>query len=203
MIFCVIYDRFWAQTFHWNMTSSNGDIFHITGDLWGESTGERWIPLTKVTNAKLWFFYLPLQTVEQTIETPVIWDAIHYGFIVMKQTIANLTGQFDHFVVTGGTVCCCNDNWRCHQWRQSCQIDDLLSLLFHKVRYIYMDKLLQLTVICGSILLITGLSFVRFNTLVSEQNDWHFVGGIFDCIFLNACFNFELNFMEISCYMSN
>ena len=33
--------------------------------------------------------------------------------------------QFDDFVVTGGTVSC-NDNLRCHQLRQSCQIDDLL-----------------------------------------------------------------------------
>ena len=30
------------------MTSSNGNIFHVTGLLWGESTGHRWIPLTKL-----------------------------------------------------------------------------------------------------------------------------------------------------------
>ena len=30
--------------------------------------------------------------------------------------------QFDNFVVAGGTVSCHNDNLRCHQWRQSCQI---------------------------------------------------------------------------------
>ena len=30
-----------------------------------------------------------------------------------------------HFVVTAGTLSC-NDNLRCHQWRQICQIDDVL-----------------------------------------------------------------------------
>ena len=33
--------------------------------------------------------------------------------------------QFDNFVVTGGTVSCHYDNLRCHQSRQSRQIDDL------------------------------------------------------------------------------
>ena len=45
---------------------------------WGESTGHRWIPLTKASDAELWCFLcsVPEQTVEQTIETQVIWDAI-------------------------------------------------------------------------------------------------------------------------------
>ena len=60
------------------MTSSNGNIFRVTGSLWGESNGHRWIPLTKASDAELWCFLWPAleQTVEQTIETPVIWDAI-------------------------------------------------------------------------------------------------------------------------------
>ena len=60
------------------MTSSNGHIFCVTGPLWGESTGHRWIPLTKANDAELWccLWSAPEQTVEQTIETPVIWDAI-------------------------------------------------------------------------------------------------------------------------------
>ena len=32
------------------MTSSNGNIFRVTGPLWGESTGDRWIPLTKASD---------------------------------------------------------------------------------------------------------------------------------------------------------
>ena len=42
----------------WNcihmMTSSNGN----TGPLWGESTGDRWIPLTKASDAELWCFFM-------------------------------------------------------------------------------------------------------------------------------------------------
>ena len=38
------------------MTSSNGNIFRVTGHLWGEFTGPRWIPRTKVSDAELWCF---------------------------------------------------------------------------------------------------------------------------------------------------
>ena len=43
------------------MTSSNGNIFRVTGHLCGEFTGPRWIPHTKASDAELWcFFYLRL-----------------------------------------------------------------------------------------------------------------------------------------------
>ena len=53
------------------MTSSNGNIFRVTGPLWGESTGHQWIPLIKVSDAELSSFLWsePQQTVEQTMET--------------------------------------------------------------------------------------------------------------------------------------
>ena len=57
----------------------NGNIFRVIGPLCGEFTGHRWITLIKTSDAELWcFFYrsMPEQTVEYTIETPVIWDAI-------------------------------------------------------------------------------------------------------------------------------
>ena len=38
------------------MTSSNGNIFRATGPLWGEPTGDRWIPLTKASDTEFWFF---------------------------------------------------------------------------------------------------------------------------------------------------
>ena len=52
-------------------------FFYVTGPLWWESTSGRCIPLTKASDAELWCFLwsAPVQTVEQTIETPVIWDA--------------------------------------------------------------------------------------------------------------------------------
>ena len=60
------------------VTSSNKNIFRVTGLLWRETTGHRWIPLTKLVMRNLWCFlwYAPEQMVEQTIETPLIWDAI-------------------------------------------------------------------------------------------------------------------------------
>ena len=36
------------------MTSSNGNIFRVTGHLCGEFTGPRWIPHTKASDAQLW-----------------------------------------------------------------------------------------------------------------------------------------------------
>ena len=38
------------------MTSSNGNIFRVTGPLCGEFTGHRWIPHTKASDAELWCF---------------------------------------------------------------------------------------------------------------------------------------------------
>ena len=56
------------------MMSSNGNIFPVTGPLWGESTSQRWILLTKASNVELWCFLWSVP--EQTVETPVIWDSI-------------------------------------------------------------------------------------------------------------------------------
>ena len=39
------------------MMSSNGNVFHITGPLWGEFTGDRWIPLTKASDTELWWVF--------------------------------------------------------------------------------------------------------------------------------------------------
>ena len=38
------------------MTSSNGNMFRVTGHLCGEFTGPRWIPRTKASDAELWCF---------------------------------------------------------------------------------------------------------------------------------------------------
>ena len=39
------------------MTSSNGNIFRVSGHLCGEFTGPRWIPRTKASDAELWCFF--------------------------------------------------------------------------------------------------------------------------------------------------
>ena len=48
--------------------SSNGNIFRITDLFWKETTGYRWISLTKANDAELWCFLwsAPEQTIEQT-----------------------------------------------------------------------------------------------------------------------------------------
>ena len=56
----------------------NGNIYRVTGSLWGEFTSHRWIPLAKASDAELWCFLwaAPEHTFGQTIETSVIWDAV-------------------------------------------------------------------------------------------------------------------------------
>ena len=39
------------------MTSSNGNIFRVTGHLCGEFTCHRWIPRAKASDAELWWFH--------------------------------------------------------------------------------------------------------------------------------------------------
>ena len=45
-----------GQDYDLMMTSSNGNIFRVTGHLCGEFTGHRWIPRTKASDAELWCF---------------------------------------------------------------------------------------------------------------------------------------------------
>ena len=45
----------WLALSYWMMTSSNGNIFHVTGPWCGEFTGPGWIPLTKASDAEIWY----------------------------------------------------------------------------------------------------------------------------------------------------
>ena len=60
------------------MTSSNGDIYRVTGPVKGEFTRHHWIPLTKGQWHGALSFSLsePERTVEQEIKMPVSWDAM-------------------------------------------------------------------------------------------------------------------------------
>ena len=90
------------------MTSSNGNIFRVTSPLWGESTGNRWIPLTNASDAGLWclLWSTPEQTVEQTVETTVIWDDIprYINQTTLLINLCDFTGKLN-------TV-----SWRCPVW---------------------------------------------------------------------------------------
>ena len=57
------------------MTSPNGNIFRVTDPLQGESTGHRWIPITKANDSDLWYFIcsakrLSKQSRRRGFETP-------------------------------------------------------------------------------------------------------------------------------------
>ena len=48
----------WSHITRWYMmTSSNGNIFRVTGPLWGEPTGHRWITHTMTSDEELWCFF--------------------------------------------------------------------------------------------------------------------------------------------------
>ena len=72
------------------MTSSNGNIFRITGPLWGEFTGHRWIPRTKASDAELWCFlwYAPWKNgwVNNREAGDLRRHRSHYDVIVMSTT---------------------------------------------------------------------------------------------------------------------
>ena len=46
----------WMSLHSFMMTSSNGNIFRVTGPLCGEFAGHRWISRTKASDAELWCF---------------------------------------------------------------------------------------------------------------------------------------------------
>ena len=53
----------WKQNHHM-MTSWHGNVFRITGPLWEEFNGHRWIPLTMAIDADFDVFsYVSLKTV--------------------------------------------------------------------------------------------------------------------------------------------
>ena len=61
------------------MTSSNGNIFRVTGHLCGEFNGLRWIPRTKASDAELDVYSalcLNKRLRKQSWSRLVIWDAI-------------------------------------------------------------------------------------------------------------------------------
>ena len=60
------------------MTSSNGNIFHVTGHLCGEFTGPRWIPSTKVSDADLWCFRLICVWINGWMNNREAGDFRHY-----------------------------------------------------------------------------------------------------------------------------
>ena len=72
-----LHEKYFTLAFWW-WRQQMETFFALLALCEGESTGYQWIPLTKTSDAELWCFLwcAPEKMVEQTIETPVIWDAI-------------------------------------------------------------------------------------------------------------------------------
>ena len=69
------------------MTSSNGNIFHVTGLSCGEFIGHRWIPGTKASDVKLWCFLWSAsepQLRKQWRPSDLRRHRAHYDVIVMN-----------------------------------------------------------------------------------------------------------------------
>ena len=78
------------------MTSSNGNIFRVTGPLWGESTSHPWIPLIKASDAELWCFLICAWTngwANNRDAGDLRHHGAHYDVIVMLQQERSVHGQ--------------------------------------------------------------------------------------------------------------
>ena len=73
------------------MTSSNGNIFRVTGPLCGEFTGHRWIHRTKASDAELWCFLWSTPWIKGWVNNREAGDLrryrAHYDVIVMRVLI--------------------------------------------------------------------------------------------------------------------
>ena len=67
------------------MTSSNGNIFRVTGPLCGEFTSHRWIPLTNASDMELWCF---------------LWSATEQAFKANNQDASDLRRHRTHYDIT-------------------------------------------------------------------------------------------------------
>ena len=69
------------------MTSSNGNIFRVTGPFCGEFTFHRWIPLTKAGDAELWCILRSAPWINGWVNYREACNLrrhrFHYGVIVM------------------------------------------------------------------------------------------------------------------------
>ena len=112
------------------MTSSNGNVFRVTGHCCGEFTGDWWIPSTKASDAKLCCF-LRSAPEERLIKQWLGWwlrrNRTHYDVTAMMPKISSC------HVVTGGTRRH-NDNIQRHQWRCKCHHDNSRFSMKHTVK---------------------------------------------------------------------
>ena len=73
------------------MTSSNGNIFLVTGLMCGEFTGDRWSPLTNARDADRWCFLWSAHWISSWVNNREASDLrrAHYDVIVMVVMVAS------------------------------------------------------------------------------------------------------------------
>ena len=96
------------------MTSSNGNIFRVTGPLCGKFTGHQWMSVTKASEAELRCFFLSRAWINSWVNNHEPGDLrhhrAHYDIIVMTAnalipyvrrsaaaTVATMQGKWDPF----------------------------------------------------------------------------------------------------------
>ena len=89
-------------------TSSNGNIFRVTGHLCGEFTGHRWISRTKASDAELWCVLLsaPEYTAGGLNREAggLRRHRAHYDVTVMGWEFENMSSRYDGFVPSPAIV---------------------------------------------------------------------------------------------------
>ena len=82
------------------MTSSNGNIFRVTGHLYGEFAGDLWIPRTKASNAELWWVFI-CAWINGRVNNREAGDLrrhrAHYDATVMLLRVRTVQGEILHF----------------------------------------------------------------------------------------------------------
>ena len=82
------------------MTSSNGNIFRVTGRLCGEFTRHRWIPPTKVSDAEHWCFFFICSWIKGWANNGEAGNLrrhrTHYDVTVMCRTGSSLIYKVSH-----------------------------------------------------------------------------------------------------------
>ena len=93
------------------MTSSNGNIFRVTGPLCREFTGHRWTPLIKASDAELWFFSSICAWINDWVNNREVGDSrchrAHYDVTLIPPQLTDTTSMISApriwFAATGGT----------------------------------------------------------------------------------------------------
>ena len=92
------------------MTSSNGNIFRVTGHLCGEFTGPRWIPHTKASDAELLICVWINGWVNNREAGDLRRYRVHYDVILMVWIDCALASPYSDATIKS-QFCTSNDSW--------------------------------------------------------------------------------------------